>query len=60
MHTKNTKQFCTHPGTGWGHTQDVQKLFWGGTLGVRCTLAEPEENRKMTQTLPDHAKLKCL
>ena len=38
------------PGTGWAHTQDVQKLFWDGTLQMRCTLAEPEECRKTTQT----------
>ena len=49
MHTKNTK--VSHPPpSGWGQTQNVQKLFWGCTLEVQCTLAEPEENGKMTQT----------
>ena len=38
------------PPSGWGQTQNIQKLFWGCTLEVRCTLAEPEENGKMTQT----------
>ena len=47
MHTKNTKEFHTPPPeSGWEYTQDVQKLFCGGTLEVRCTLAEPEEMEK--------------
>ena len=61
----NTYQTCStpsqQPGTVWGHTRDIQKLFQGGTLGVRSTLGESNERGNYNAKKgPDHTKVKHL
>ena len=45
LNTYQTYSTLLHqPGTPWGHTRDIQKLFQGGTLGVGTTISEEDEN----------------
>ena len=61
----NTYQTCStpsqRPGMVWGHTRDIQKLFQGGTLGVRSTLGQSNEHGNYNAKKgPDHTKVKHL
>ena len=42
---KNIKHFHTYPGQIWGGTDDIQELFYVGTLRIGTTLVKSYNQR---------------